>query len=53
MKVQSGDKLFLISKQNFEPHILEFTSDKWTLDDFSKVLSQDSKDPFWIGLITL
>ena len=53
MKVQSGDKLFLISKQSFEPQILEFTSDKWTLDDFSKVLSQDSKDPFWIGLITL
>ena len=53
IKVQSGDKLILISKQNFEPQILQLTSDQWTLDNISKVLSKDSKDPFWAGLITL
>ena len=53
MKFQSGDKLILISKQNFESQILQLTSHQWTLDDISRVLSQDSKDPFWAGLITL
>ena len=53
MKFQNGDKLILISKQNFEPQILQLTTDQWTLDNISKVLSKDSKDPFWAGLITL
>ena len=53
MKFQNGDKLILISKQNFEPQILQLTSDQWTLGDISHVLSKDSKDPFWAGLITL
>ena len=53
IKFQSSDKLILISKQNFEPQILQLKPDQWTLDHISKVLSKDSKDPFWVGLITL
>ncbi len=53
IKFQSSDKLILVSKQNFEPQILQLTFDQWTLDNISKVLSKDSKDPFWAGLITL
>ena len=53
IKVQSGDKLILISKQNFEPHILQLAPNQWTLNDISKILSQDSKDPFWAGVVTL
>lgn len=53
IKVQNGDKLILISKQSFKPQILQLASDQWTLNDISKILSQDSKDPFWAGVVTL
>ncbi len=53
MKVQAKDKLILISRQSFDPSILKLTQEQWTLDDISRVLSQDSKEPFWAGLVVI
>ena len=53
MKYQTGDKLLLISRQTFEPQIFKLTPKQWTIDEVSKILSQDSQEPFWTAFVTL